>query len=406
ARDAIQKLLEHQQDLINQANDATNEEKNKALDRLQNAANQLLADINNATTNAQVNQIQTKSDALIPNILPHIVVKENARTMINQTVGNQDKVINGVADATVEEKDTAVKEVNIIANKAKNDINRLTDDTEVENTKNKAINDIEQILPSTKVKTDARGSLNQTTEAKLKDLSLTPDATNEEINVAKSLVEKLLNQALTQINEDKTTNQVNLTEQQGVKAINDVQVNVVKKNDARRSITSAEANKSQLFNNNGEATTEEKDAAIQQLKTILQNALKALQSDQTNQQVDQTETQSIDEINKVKLNIVKKPEAINAINQASTKQDQVINITNEATIEEKEIALQQLKEAVNQYTKEVSNAQTNQNVADVLSKALKEIEQIMPNIEVKPAAIDALQELSSQIKTQINETNE
>ncbi|MEJ7170063.1 DUF1542 domain-containing protein, partial [Staphylococcus epidermidis] len=75
ARDAIQKLVDHQQDLINQANDATNEEKNSALDRLQNAANQLLTDINNATTNAQVNQIQTKSDALIPNILPHIVVK-------------------------------------------------------------------------------------------------------------------------------------------------------------------------------------------------------------------------------------------------------------------------------------------------------------------------------------------
>ena len=152
ARDAIQKLVDHQQDLINQANDATNEEKNSALDRLQNAANQLLTDINNATTNAQVNQIQTKSDALIPNILPHIVVKENARTMINQTVGNQDKIINGVEDATVEEKDTATNDVNIVANKAKNDINRLTDDTEVENTKNKAINDIEQILPSTKVK--------------------------------------------------------------------------------------------------------------------------------------------------------------------------------------------------------------------------------------------------------------
>ena len=44
--------------------------------------------------------------------------------------------------------------------------------------------------------------------------------------------------------------------------------------------------------------------------------------------------------------------------------------------------------------------------ADVLSKALKEIEQIMPNIEVKPAAIEALKQLSSQIKTQINETNE
>ena len=60
-----------------------------------------------------------------------------------------------------------------------------------------------------------------------------------------------------------------------------------------------------MFNNNGEATTEEKDDAIQQLKTILQNALNALQSDQTNQQVDQTETQSIEDINNVKLNIVK-----------------------------------------------------------------------------------------------------
>lgn len=72
-------------------------------------------------------------------------------------------------------------------------------------------------------------------------LSLTPDATNEEINIAKALVEKLLNQALAQINQDKTTNQVNLTEQQGVQSINDVQVNVVKKNDARAAITNAEA---------------------------------------------------------------------------------------------------------------------------------------------------------------------
>ncbi|POC78481.1 hypothetical protein CRN61_15610, partial [Vibrio vulnificus] len=87
----------------------------------------------------------------------------------------------------------------------------------------------------------------------------------------------------------------------------------------------------------------------------------------TNQQVDQTENQSIEDINNVKLNIVKKPAAINAIDQASTKQDQEINLTNEATTEEKEIALQQLKAAVNQYTNEVSSAHTNQNVADVLS---------------------------------------
>ena len=36
------------------------------------------------------------------------------------------------------------------------------------------------------------------------------------------------------------------------------QVNVVKKNEARTAITNVEDNKSQLFNSNDEATTEEK----------------------------------------------------------------------------------------------------------------------------------------------------
>lgn len=397
ARDAIQKLVDHQQDLINQANDATNEEKNSALDRLQNAANQLLTDINNATTNAQVNQIQTKSDALIPNILPHIVVKENARTMINQTVGNQDKIINGVEDATVEEKDTATNDVNIVANKAKNDINRLTDDTEVENTKNKAINDIEQILPSTKVKTDARDSLNQTSELKLNDLSLTPDATNEEINVAKALVEKLLNQALTQINQDKTTNQVNLTEQQGVKAINDVQVNVVKKNEARTAITNVEDNKSQLFNNNDEATTEEKEIALQQLKAAVNQYTNEVSSAHTNQNVADVLSKALKEIEQIMPNIEVKPAAIEALKQLSSQIKTQINETNEATLEEKDEAINQLEEALKNSIDTVDQSLTNAEVAKAKLEWETLIKSIKPLIKVKPEANEALTSIAQQV---------
>ncbi|MFV5932656.1 DUF1542 domain-containing protein [Staphylococcus warneri] len=397
ARDAIQKLVDHQQDLINQANDATNEEKNSALDRLQNAANQLLTDINNATTNAQVNQIQTKSDALISNILPHIVVKENARTMINQTVGNQDKIINGVEDATVEEKDTATNDVNIVANKAKNDINRLTDDTEVENTKNKAINDIEQILPSTKVKTDARDSLNQTSELKLNDLSLTPDATNEEINVAKALVEKLLNQALTQINQDKTTNQVNLTEQQGVKAINDVQVNVVKKNEARTAITNVEDNKSQLFNNNDEATTEEKEIALQQLKAAVNQYTNEVSSAHTNQNVADVLSKALKEIEQIMPNIEVKPAAIEALKQLSSQIKTQINETNEATLEEKDEAINQLEEALKNSIDTVDQSLTNAEVAKAKLEWETLIKSIKPLIKVKPEANEALTSIAQQV---------
>jgi hypothetical protein len=106
-------------------------------------------------------------------------------------------------------------------------------------------------------------------------LSLTPDATNEEINIAKALVEKLLNQALAQINQDKTTNFFSCC---FTIIIKQLIFNCFSISDRGSCII--------LFN-----------YINLNLKTILQNALNALQSDQTNQQVDQTETQSIEDIN-------------------------------------------------------------------------------------------------------------
>ena len=406
ARDTIQQLFEKQQELINNSQDATNEEKNNALIRLQNKMEQLLNNINNATTNAQVEQVQTSGQTMIPAILPKIVVKEEARNQITQVVDQQNERINNTADTTIDEQDTAKQEVNNLANIANNDINKLKKNDQVEETKNQAIEKIKNVLPSIKAKPNARVSLNQTAENKLRELSQTSDATTEEINIAKALVEKLLNEALNQINQDRTTNQVNETEIQGIQAINNIQVSPTKKLDARTAINSAEENRANVFNSNNEATLEEKDEAIQQLKTILQNALQALQSDRTNQQVDQTKVQSIEKINNVKLNIVKKPEAINTIDKASTQQGQVISQINEATQEEKDAAIHQLKEALKQYTKEVSKAQTNQNVTDILSQSLEKFKKILPNIEAKPNAVEALKHLSNQIKSKINDIKE
>ncbi|WP_145506929.1 DUF1542 domain-containing protein, partial [Staphylococcus warneri] len=57
--------------------------------------------------------------------------------MIKQSGDNEDKVMNGVKDGTVEEKDGGINDVNSVVNKGKNDINGFRDDSEVENSKNK-----------------------------------------------------------------------------------------------------------------------------------------------------------------------------------------------------------------------------------------------------------------------------
>ena len=106
-----------------------------------------------------------------------------------------------------------------MANQAINDINNLRNNNQVEVAKDEAINKIQQILPSTAVKTNARQLLNETSQNKIKNIKETLNATTNEIEAAISEIEKILEQALSQINQDITTQQVNKTKEQGFKLL-------------------------------------------------------------------------------------------------------------------------------------------------------------------------------------------
>lgn len=373
ARIKIQEFAEKQTELINHSEDATNEEKNNALEKLKATVENIINQINTATMNSQVNLAQNNGESAISIILPKIVVKEEARTQINQAINNQDEVISKVQDATQEEKDEANDEVNRLANQAINDINNLRNNNQVEVAKDEAINKIQQILPSTAVKTNARQLLNETSQNKIKNIKETLNATTNEIEAAISEIEKILEQALSQINQDITTQQVNKTKDQGVQAINDVQVKVVKKPEANELLSQVANNQEQLINQINEATKEEKELAITKVLKELEKAKELINNALSNSEVDQVYIDAAKIIESIKPNIEVKPQANKDINQVA---DEVKN---------------QIKLLKNVDSNAVNNAM--RKIASILEEADIRIKQAKTNDEVSQIVIETIEKL-------------
>ncbi len=376
ARIKIQEFAEKQTELINHSEDATNEEKNNALEKLKATVENIINQINTATMNSQVNLAQNNGESAISIILPKIVVKEEARTQINQAINNQDEVISKVQDATQEEKDEANDEVNRLANQAINDINNLRNNNQVEVAKDEAINKIQQILPSTAVKTNARQLLNETSQNKIKNIKETLNATTNEIEAAISEIEKILEQALSQINQDITTQQVNKTKEQGVQAINDVQVKVVKKPEANELLSQVANNQEQLINQINEATKEEKELAITKVLKELEKAKELINNALSNSEVDQVYIDAAKIIESIKPNIEVKPQANKDINQVADEVKNQIRILTNVDPNAVNNAMRKIASILEEADIRIKQAKTNDEVSQIVIETIEKLKGI------------------------------
>ncbi|PTU86791.1 methicillin resistance protein FmtB [Staphylococcus pasteuri] len=376
ARIKIQEFAEKQTELINHSEDATNEEKNNALEKLKATVQNIINQINTATMNSQVNLAQNNGESAISIILPKIVVKEEARTQINQAINNQDEVISKVQDATQEEKDEANNEVNRLANQAINDINNLRNNNQVEVAKDEAINKIQQILPSTAVKTNARQLLNETSQNKIKNIKETLNATTNEIEAAISEIEKILEQALSQINQDITTQQVNKTKEQGVQAINDVQVKVVKKLEANELLSQVANNQEQLINQINEATKEEKELAITKVLKELEKAKELINNALSNSEVDQVYIDAAKIIESIKPNIEVKPQANKDINQVADEVKNQIRILTNVDPNAVNNAMRKIASILEEADIRIKQAKTNDEVSQIVIETIEKLKGI------------------------------
>lgn len=389
ARDAVSHDAQQHIAEINANPDATQEERQAAIDKVNAAVTAANTNILNANTNADVEQVKTNAIQGIQAITPATKVKTDAKNAIDKSAETQHNTIFNNNDATLEEQQAAQQLLDQAVATAKQNINAADTNQEVAQAKDQGTQNIVVIQPATQVKTDARNAVNDKAREAITNINATPGATREEKQEAINRVNTLKNRALTDIGVTSTTAMVNSIRDDAVNQIGAVQPHVTKKQTATGVLNDLATAKKQEINQNTNATTEEKQVALNQVDQELATAINNINQADTNAEVDQAQQLGTKAINAIQPNIVKKPAALAQINQHYNAKLAEINATPDATNDEKNAAINTLNQDRQQAIESIKQANTNAEVDQAATVAENNIDAVQVDV-VKQAARDKI----------------
>ena len=388
---------------INQNTNATTEEKQVALNQVDQELATAINNINKADTNAEVDQAQQLGTKAINAIQPNIVKKPAALAQINQHYNAKLAEINATPDATNDEKNAAINTLNLDRQQAIESIKQANTNAEVDQAATVAENNIDAVQVDVVKKQAARDKITAEVAKRIEAVKQTPNATDEEKQAAVNQINQLKDQAFNQINQNQTNDQVDATTNQAINAIDNVEAEVVIKPKAIADIEKAVKEKQQQIDNSLDSTDNEKEVASQALAKEKEKALAAIDQAQTNSQVNQAATNGVSAIKIIQPETKVKPAAREKINQKANELRAKINQDKEATAEERQVALDKINEFVNQAMTDITNNRTNQQVDDTTSQALDSIALVTPDHIVRAAARDAVKQQYEAKKREIEQ---
>ncbi|WP_251926041.1 LPXTG-anchored aggregation protein SasC [Staphylococcus aureus] len=390
ARDAVSHDAQQHIAEINANPDATQEERQAAIEKVNAAVAAANTNILNANTNADVEQVKTNAIQGIQAIEPATKVKTDAKNAIDQSAETQHNAIFNNNDATLEEQQAAQQLLDQAVATAKQNINAADTNQEVAQAKDQGTQNIVVIQPATQVKTDARNAVNDKAREAITNINATPGATREEKQEAINRVNTLKNRALNDIGVTSTTAMVNSIRDDAVNQIGAVQPHVTKKQTATGVLTDLATAKKQEINQNTNVTDEEKQVALNQVDQDLATAINNINQADTNAEVDQAQQLGTKAINAIQPNIVKKPTALAQINQHYNAKLAEINATPDATDDEKNAAINTLNQDRQQAIESIKQANTNAEVDQAATVAENNIDAVQVDVVKKQAARDKI----------------
>lgn len=391
---------------INATPGATREEKQEAINRVNTLKNRALTDIGVTSTTAMVNSIRDDAVNQIGAVQPHVTKKQTATGVLNDLATAKKQEINQNTNATTEEKQVALNQVDQELATAINNINQADTNAEVDQAQQLGTKAINAIQPNIVKKPAALAQINQHYNAKLAEINATPDATNDEKNAAINTLNQDRQQAIESIKQANTNAEVDQAATVAENNIDAVQVDVVKKQAARDKITAEVAKRIEAVKQTPNATDEEKQAAVNQINQLKDQAFNQINQNQTNDQVDTTTNQALNAIDNVEAEVVIKPKAIADIEKAVKEKQQQIDNSLDSTDNEKEVASQALAKEKEKALAAIDQAQTNSQVNQAATNGVSAIKIIQPETKVKPAAREKINQKANELRAKINQDKE
>lgn len=395
-------------DLQNQANDkkqqiannngSTEEEKQAANTKVDDALQQGLTDVTNAQSIVDVNNAVKSTDQAIQSVQPETTVKDNAKQAIQNSINQQKEVINQNPEATQEEKQLASNKLDDIANQVTGNIDQANTSNDVDQAKNEGTTQINQFVPSIVKKSNANQELDNTADLKQEELDKTPNATQEDIAEAKQAVQKALTTAKDQVAQAQTDQDVDNAKSNGLAEIKAIQPIGTLRQAALEEFTDVYNDKVSEIEADIDGTREEVNDALKDLEAIKTQAEASINQAINVARLTAAKEHAIENVNQFDVTFTKKPSAIVSINQVATTKENEINANTTATAQEKEAAIQNVKEQLEIAEININNGETNQEVEDALTNGETAINGINPEVVTRPNAINSIDNLATQLK--------
>ncbi|HDC7931655.1 TPA: DUF1542 domain-containing protein [Staphylococcus aureus] len=404
AKQAIADKVQAQETAIDGNNGSTTEEKAAAKQQVQTEKTTADAAIDAAHTNAEVEAAKKAAIAKIEAIQPATTTKDNAKEAIATKANERKTAIAQTQDITAEEIAAANADVDNAVTQANSNIEAANSQNDVDQAKTTGENSIDQVTPTVNKKATARNEITAILNNKLQEIQATPDATDEEKQAADAEANTENGKANQAISAATTNAQVDEAKANAEAAINAVTPKVVKKQAAKDEIDQLQATQTNAINNDQNATTEEKEAAIQQLATAVTDAKNNITAATDDNGVDQAKDAGKNSIQSTQPATAVKSNAKNDVDQAVTTQNQAIDNTTGATTEEKNAAKDLVLKAKEKAYQDILNAQTTNDVTQIKDQAVADIQGITADTTIKDVAKDELATKANEQKALIAQT--
>jgi len=394
ANQAIDDALNSKVNEINNASNLNDTEKQKLVDQATEAATTAKNNVENATTN---DAARDAANAGIDNIKGiRFTSLEDAKKVANTAIDNALQVktdeINNASNLSTEEKQDLINQASEAAKNAKDNINNATTNDAVTDAQNKGIADIANVtVPSlAQAKQDAINAIKQVQDAKNKQISAASNLSAKEQKELSDQVDKIANDAIAKINDAATTTNdaVTAIRDDAIKQITDLFIPTLDgaQTDALNAIESAKNAKLNDINNAVHLTDQEKQALVDQTNKAADEATKAINAAQTNDEVKSAETAGLDIINNITIPtlVQKQQEAIEELNAARDAKNSAIDNAADLTTDEKNSLKDKVQAEYSNAVSNITSATTDEAVTTAKENGIAAIKDIQ--IPTKSAA--------------------
>ncbi|RQX56514.1 LPXTG-anchored DUF1542 repeat protein FmtB [Staphylococcus aureus] len=402
AKDEIDQLQTAQTAVINNDQNATNEEKEAAIQQLATAVTDAKNNITAATDNNGVDTAKDAGKNSIQSTHPATAVKANAKNDVDQAVTTQNQTIDNITGATTEEKNAAKDLVSKAKEKAYQDILNAQTTNDVTQIKDQAVADIQGITADTTIKDVAKGELTAKANEQKALIAQTADATTEEKEQANQQVDAQLTQGNQNIENAQSIDDVNTAKDNAIQAIDPIQASTDVKTNARAELLTEMQNKITEILNNNETTNEEKEKGIVPVRAAYVEGLENINAASTTGDVTTAKDTAVQKVQQLHANPVKKPSGKTALEQAAADKKTQIEQTPNASQQEINDAKQEVDTELNQAKTNIDQSSTDDYVDAAVRDGKAKINAVKTFSEYKK---DALAKIADAYNAKVNEAD-